>query len=232
MLRPNLTVEEARNELEGESDVYDWRLTRDDPFVVTDGEIDEVFSEGIKNGMLELDDQTGAEFYREENRVEGKVIMDALRLRRGIFHERFACQNDYRLYYKWVAWVNDVKRFYDAYYVYDFFREQLVNAVEHGSDWCRDGDVVSRVELAVNGLLAIIDQPCEGPDYEDLLANVGDRAFREGMRSLNEAGILRGVGMSVALDGTTPWIWGHELEDGGFRTIILETRERLLGLGV
>ena len=110
--------------------------------------------------------------------------------------------------------------FYDNNYNTSLlFFELHGNAIEHGSRWCLEGDVVVRVQVSAQGVLAFIDQPL---------------GFAESKLRELEKGVLvpqdkvyRGRGLPMCLDSGMPEVNFLSLDSGGARTVIFLTEDIL-----
>ena len=109
----------------------------------------------------------------------------------------------------------------------ELVHELLTNAIEHGSSWCRSGEMVMRAAQSKDAVFVVTDQPLRGisADKIALLLDVADgRQFEKALLT-NENGQVRGHGLRCVADPKYPDVNFVELECGGFRSLILATSE-------
>lgn len=96
----------------------------------------------------------------------------------------------------------------------------FINALEHGSDHCEIGYVLVEVRMGVGAALCVITQPKPLPD----MSSIKIPSLRDKMMG------HRGYGMFNVAYPFYPMVGFENLPEGGARTIILETRQRLVAM--
>jgi len=107
--------------------------------------------------------------------------------------------------------------------VHDSLAEAVLNALEHGSDWGSEGEIVTEGTKGKSGLLFQVNQPLSGFTFEQWPKYPPD--IDAMTSSAHESGRGHGI-LRFALD-STPWTWFEQIKEEGFVTRILETRRRL-----
>jgi hypothetical protein len=235
MIRPGLSVEEAESELVDAQDHLSLNLSLDNPYINAEKERALLLDQGLRDGLIEISYDYfgwGISYLKGEESSEWSRkfnIYDALK--------------DNCYFAEWGMQLDDYEDLFKFFWSFtpmlrpqEFIYEQLVNALEHGSDWCTVGNVTFDVKVAVNGVLAIIEQPKPGSNFKQILEDVKRGKQKSDFLYYNSSGRRRGAGTWQVIQEhpQSPWIWDEELKgnEQGMkcRTIILETRERILNL--
>ncbi len=106
-----------------------------------------------------------------------------------------------------------------------FFRELILNAIEHGSDFCRAGKVEVNALMGTRGLVLSVVQPKLG--LSDRLHELSKSDPWADTRYINEHGAKRGNGSRELLNLNTPSVWSEDLQSGGSRAVAAWTRKQV-----
>jgi hypothetical protein len=103
--------------------------------------------------------------------------------------------------------------------------EAFTNAIEHGSDFGKEGEVYLRLLGGQNGLLALVTDPGPGFDLKPLSEEEYSRRRREMKSARAKQTLIRGLGMGHFFDPEGPLI-NSERTDEGHTLLILYSLER------
>jgi hypothetical protein len=105
-------------------------------------------------------------------------------------------------------------------------KEALLNAIEHGADFCSEGEVVLRTIINKKAeVMCVIDQPKKFNGRFELenLPSLAAQVARNQWLDEKFDGIPRGRGLNGLLHPSRPRVNYIQLEEGGFRTLLLGT---------
>lgn len=231
MLKPDLTLTEASLIAGNPPQFLSWEITKGDEFNRIFKEICDLLREifekklatatqGILGGDLVF-------ILTKEAQTAKEKYISLLGGLKSLFDGRFA-----ELKAKWSEILgNNLRHHHDRFNstVWEF----ILNALEHGSDFCEAGSIVVEARIAADAILCVITQPKELPDLKPICEMVGTGADLRLVSHLlhsNETGRPRGTGMfNVAID-FYPMVGFENLPSSGGRAIILEMRQRILDM--
>lgn len=201
MLRPGLTLDTARNEIGAVHEESQWIITADSSLPITCKEFLKVASKPHELGDTDVNNARSA-------------VQKALKA--GLFGPLNA---------------RNFFRFNNAYEgqslrITDLVHDLVVDAIEHGSGFCTDGNVIVTNMDGEQGIALSVEQPNPGPDLEKVYREYSARANPDSFRYQDGFVGYRGFGTSHMVKKKTPWVWYEPLEKGG-RTVMLETIQRL-----
>ena len=97
----------------------------------------------------------------------------------------------------------------DIGYFYSSVIEALINSIEHGSDFCKNGQVRLQIFLGTAGIAVFVDDPGKG--YDPISAGIPGEHRGHGIFSMRESELF----------GHDRYTLGTEQLEAGFRTILL-----------
>lgn len=100
--------------------------------------------------------------------------------------------------------------------------EAITNAIEHGTDYCRNGKLQVQRSIGRDGVIYGIEQKPPFRNFEELLAQADTdepNSFLKKTR-LGKGVWQRGCGLYNFVSRSTPWIWVHQ-KDASSETVIL-----------
>lgn len=120
---------------------------------------------------------------------------------------------------------------YNRDYVFQFrepFYEAVLNAIEHGTDFCERGNVDIKINSGENGILATVSQPTQGLSLEQVekALSVTDPS---NLHYERQSGEIRGMGLACysVQENARVWFEFYSKLSPEFKLILLETRERI-----
>lgn len=231
MIEQNLTLEKALSRLEGPMTLQTWELDHNDPFVFTYAEGRRVLDNIFEKKLADHPDV----FSVAPNRLKFLKTKEALTAKKkyeniskelaSIFNQHFTSLKAHLIL---SLNLNNQIAPHDHHFIHILF-EMLINSIEHGSDFCKSGEVIVETRLALNGAVCSIVQPQKGPSPELIqkLIDIGQDARKSISFLYSESKNGRGNGFKSAIFDFKPPFWFENLGENGTQTIMLETRQRV-----
>ncbi len=227
MLQGDLTFDRAVEIAGSTQQFLEWRIGVHDPFVKCYKEIsdliDEILASGLATSRLNF---LGSDLTFQKSK-EARVVKRRLVGLEGelgnLFNKRFR-----ELKLKWDQILGDeLPQFHDR--VDHIIREFILNAIEHGSDFCKENAIAVDVRLGVGSVLCSITQPRKLPDISSKCQALSDDPFTAlNLFYKTKVGRNRGSGMFNAAFDFYHLVGFENLESGGGRVVIVETHDRAL----
>lgn len=229
MLKPDLTLQAALSQLKNPESFLTWELTAEDPYTVAIRQIIELTNEILKKKLavlsvgIKLIGHDGIIFKDTKEAIRAKNQRDKIEKElTALFKEHFSS-----LMGKLIPLLAENMPHHQHFI--NMIHEMLLNAIEHGSEFCEIGNVLVNVWFAVNGVLCTITQPRKGPDLRPLQeAALKDESAAYFQSAVQSDKTGRGNGLRQAIWKFYPLLGFEDLGENGARAIILETRERVL----